>query len=59
MNILQASPMGWHGAPGVPTAPVVTKVVRLDVPVDKFPNVCSGLKFDLQIMEFSLASSFC
>ncbi|CAN6475572.1 unnamed protein product [Victoria cruziana] len=38
MNILQASPMGWHGAPGVPTAPVVTKVVRLDVPVDKFPN---------------------
>ncbi|XP_031490569.1 KH domain-containing protein At1g09660/At1g09670-like [Nymphaea colorata] len=38
MNMLQASPMGWHGAPGVPTTPVVTKVIRLDVPVDKFPS---------------------
>lgn len=34
----QSSPMGWHGVPGVPISPVVKKVVRLDVPVDKFPN---------------------
>nr|XP_010927868.1 KH domain-containing protein At1g09660/At1g09670 [Elaeis guineensis] len=38
MGPLQASPVGWNGAPGVPTSPVVKKVVRLDVPVDKFPN---------------------
>jgi hypothetical protein len=34
-----ASPIGWSGAPGVVTSPVVKKVVRLDVPVDKYPNV--------------------
>ncbi|XP_058097665.1 KH domain-containing protein At1g09660/At1g09670 [Magnolia sinica] len=38
MSILQASSVGWHGAPGVPSSPVVKKVMRLDVPVDKFPN---------------------
>lgn len=32
------SPMAWHGVPGVPISPVVKKVIRLDVPVDKFPN---------------------
>nr|CAD1832171.1 unnamed protein product [Ananas comosus var. bracteatus] len=35
---LQPSPMGWNGAPGAPSSPVVKKVVRLDVPADKFPN---------------------
>lgn len=39
MGIFQASSLGWHAAPGVSTNPVVKKVVRLDVPVDKFPNV--------------------
>ncbi|XP_042513593.1 KH domain-containing protein At1g09660/At1g09670 [Macadamia integrifolia] len=38
MGSFQASPIGWHGAPAVPTSPVVKKVIRLDVPVDKFPN---------------------
>ncbi|XP_008786388.1 KH domain-containing protein At1g09660/At1g09670-like isoform X2 [Phoenix dactylifera] len=33
-----ASAVGWNGAPGVATSPVVKKVVRLDVPVNKFPN---------------------
>ncbi|KAG9456927.1 hypothetical protein H6P81_001435 [Aristolochia fimbriata] len=38
MGSFQSSSMGWHGAPGVSTNPLVKKVVRLDVPVDKFPN---------------------
>ena len=40
MSIFQASSMGWHGAPGVSTSSVVKKIIRLDVPVDKFPSVC-------------------
>lgn len=36
---LQASAVGWNGAPGVATSPIVKKVIRLDVPIDKFPNV--------------------
>ncbi|XP_043706666.1 KH domain-containing protein At1g09660/At1g09670-like [Telopea speciosissima] len=38
MGSFQASPIGWHGAPGVTTSPVVKKVIRLNVPVDNFPN---------------------
>ncbi|XP_011628619.1 KH domain-containing protein At1g09660/At1g09670 isoform X2 [Amborella trichopoda] len=38
MSMLQASSMGWHGAPGVPSSPIIKKVVRLDVPVDKYPT---------------------
>lgn len=40
MGVLQASSMGWNGAPALAGSPVVKKVVRLDVPVDKYPNVC-------------------
>jgi hypothetical protein len=40
MGVLQASSMGWNGAPAVAGIPVVKKLVRLDVPVDKYPNVC-------------------
>ena len=36
---IQAASMGWPGLPGVPTTPIVKRVVRLDVPVDKYPNV--------------------
>ncbi|XVF45935.1 hypothetical protein PTKIN_Ptkin02bG0247800 [Pterospermum kingtungense] len=35
---VQATSMGWPGLPGVPTTPIVKRVVRLDVPVDKYPN---------------------
>ncbi|XP_068647865.1 KH domain-containing protein At1g09660/At1g09670-like isoform X2 [Aristolochia californica] len=38
MGSFHSSSMGSHGAPGVSTNPLVKKVVRLDVPVDKFPN---------------------
>ncbi|CAA6660233.1 unnamed protein product [Spirodela intermedia] len=38
MGALQTSSMGWHGNSSLPTTSVVKKVVRLDVPVDKFPN---------------------
>ncbi|XP_027113267.1 KH domain-containing protein At1g09660/At1g09670 isoform X1 [Coffea arabica] len=32
----QPSPLEWHSSPG--TIPIVKRVIRLDVPVDKFPN---------------------
>ncbi|XWS55331.1 hypothetical protein CRYUN_Cryun10bG0165600 [Craigia yunnanensis] len=35
---IQAASMGWPGLPGVPTTTIVKRVVRLDVPVDKYPN---------------------
>lgn len=36
----QRSPaMGWPGVQGVPATPVVKRVIRLDVPADKYPNV--------------------
>jgi protein quaking len=38
MRVLQASSMGWNGPPAITGTPVVKKVVRLDVPVDKYPN---------------------
>jgi len=40
MGVLQASSMDWNGAPALVGTPIVKKVVRLDVPVDKYPNVC-------------------
>ncbi|KAJ9552429.1 hypothetical protein OSB04_016474 [Centaurea solstitialis] len=40
MASFQASAMGWPASPGMATPPtVVKKVIRLDVPVEKFPNV--------------------
>ncbi|XP_077224768.1 RNA-binding KH domain-containing protein isoform X2 [Tasmannia lanceolata] len=38
MGIFQAPTIGWHGPPGVPSSPVLKKIIRLDIPVDKFPN---------------------
>ncbi|KAE8719187.1 Smg-4/UPF3 family protein, putative isoform 1 [Hibiscus syriacus] len=35
---IQDASVGWPGLPGVPTTPIVKRVVRLDVPVDKYPN---------------------
>jgi len=32
------SPVGWIGMPGLPNPPIVKKVIRLDVPVDKYPS---------------------
>ncbi|XP_062083709.1 KH domain-containing protein At1g09660/At1g09670 isoform X2 [Humulus lupulus] len=34
----QSPSMGWSGAQGIPSTPNVKKVVRLDVPVDKYPT---------------------
>jgi len=45
MGVLQASSMGWNGAPVLAATPIVKKVMRLDVPVDKYPNVGSLLAF--------------
>jgi protein quaking len=33
--------MNWNGTPGAVGSPTVKKVVRMDVPVDKYPNVCA------------------
>uniref|UniRef100_A0A0D9ZZA5 K Homology domain-containing protein n=1 Tax=Oryza glumipatula TaxID=40148 RepID=A0A0D9ZZA5_9ORYZ len=38
MGVLQSPSMGWNVAPRVAGSPVVKKVVRIDVPVDKYPN---------------------
>ncbi|KAJ1262962.1 hypothetical protein BS78_09G148000 [Paspalum vaginatum] len=38
LGALQPSSTGWNGVPGVVGSPVVKKVVRIDVPVDKYPN---------------------
>lgn len=38
MGPLQAHSMGWPRVQGIPTTPIVKRVVRLDVPVDKYPN---------------------
>lgn len=39
MGPLQAHSMGWPRVQGISNPPVVKRVVRLDVPVDKYPNV--------------------
>lgn len=38
MGAFQTPSLGWPGAPGVQSSPILKKVIRLDVPVDKFPN---------------------
>lgn len=43
MGTSPAPSIGWNGTPGVAMNPVVKKVVRLDVPVDKFPNVSKSI----------------
>ncbi|CAL9174029.1 unnamed protein product [Musa hybrid cultivar] len=39
-GILQASAPGWNGTAGVNTSPITKKVIRLDIPVDKYLNAC-------------------
>jgi len=50
MASFQAPPMGWPGTQGVPSTPVVKRVIRLDVPVDKYPNVSQILVISLQFI---------
>ncbi|KAL8554030.1 hypothetical protein ACS0TY_002314 [Phlomoides rotata] len=37
MAPFQPSSVNWH-VPGTPTTPVVKRVIRLDIPVEKYPN---------------------
>lgn len=37
-GVLQSPSMNWNGTPGAVGSPTVKKVVRMDVPVDKYPN---------------------
>ncbi|CAD5182837.1 unnamed protein product [Musa acuminata subsp. malaccensis] len=41
-GILQASAPGWNGTAGVNTSPITKKVIRLDIPVDKYLNACGN-----------------
>ncbi|KAI4388554.1 hypothetical protein MLD38_000873 [Melastoma candidum] len=36
--MLASSPQSWPISQGSPSAPIMKKIVRLDVPVDKYPN---------------------
>ncbi|XP_042437366.1 KH domain-containing protein At1g09660/At1g09670-like [Zingiber officinale] len=38
IGVLQASTTDWGGTPAVTKSPIVKKVIRLNVPVDKYPN---------------------
>ncbi|KAF8765600.1 hypothetical protein HU200_008091 [Digitaria exilis] len=38
LGVLLSPSMVWNEAPGVVGIPVVKKVVRIDIPVDKYPN---------------------
>ncbi|KAG6483148.1 hypothetical protein ZIOFF_059788 [Zingiber officinale] len=38
VGTIQTSNIGWNGITRVNTSPIVKKIVRLDVPVDKYPN---------------------
>ncbi|KAM1531190.1 hypothetical protein ACFX1Z_020181 [Malus domestica] len=38
MAPFQSPSMGWPGAQGIPATPIVKRVIRLDVPVDKYPH---------------------
>ncbi|CAD6333786.1 unnamed protein product [Miscanthus lutarioriparius] len=37
-GVLQSPSTNWNGTPGAVGSPTVKKVVRMDVPVDKYPN---------------------
>ncbi|XP_051145417.1 KH domain-containing protein At1g09660/At1g09670 [Andrographis paniculata] len=38
MDPFQPSALNWHAAIGTPATPVVKRVIRLDIPVEKYPN---------------------
>ncbi|KAG8085626.1 hypothetical protein GUJ93_ZPchr0010g10570 [Zizania palustris] len=38
MGARQSPSICWNGSPGVAGSPIVKKVVRIDVPMDKYPN---------------------
>lgn len=40
--------LGWHGTPGTPAGPIVKKTQRIEVPVDKYPNVWMRSKPSVQ-----------
>lgn len=52
MAPFQSPSMGWPGVQGIPTTPIVKRVIRLDVPVDKYPHVSKG--YMVCIVDFDL-----
>lgn len=44
----QSPSMVWPGVQGIPTTPIVKRVIRLDVPVDKYPHVSKEFLVDVE-----------
>lgn len=44
----QSPLMVWPGVQGIPTTPIVKRVIRLDVPVDKYPHVSKEFLVDVE-----------
>ena len=42
--------MGWPGTRGIPTTLIVKRVVRLDVPVDKYPNASKRFAIEIPLI---------
>lgn len=58
MAPLQSPSMGWPGVQGTPTTPIVKRVVRLDVPVDKYPNVSEGVYIETILTKIIVLFNF-
>ncbi|XP_050252193.1 protein PIN-LIKES 6-like isoform X5 [Quercus robur] len=58
MTPLQTPLMGWPGVQGIPTTPIVKRVIRLDVPVDKYPSARLAKVFTMCFLGFLMASKY-
>ena len=41
----QGMTMDWQAAPGSPSSYIVKRVLRLEIPVDSYPNVSCSVRF--------------
>jgi len=39
--------MDWQGAPGSPSSYTVKRILRLEIPVDNYPNVSTSSHLDV------------
>ena len=50
--------MDWQGAPGSPSSYTVKRILRLEIPVDSYPNVSTHVAFELHSIVFELLLCF-